>query len=115
MNLKTRTKVPLSFEHFVHSLSDRDLSTCSHHYRLQSSLIDLKHIDFIGSYERLEEDFHHVCKQLSIEASGLPHINQHDTQFAFEEVYTSELIDRVHALYHVDCTNFSYEPGDIFS
>jgi hypothetical protein len=33
-------------------------------------------VDFVGKFERLQEDFNKVCKRLGISKSTLPHINK---------------------------------------
>lgn len=35
-------------------------------------------VDYIGRFERLQEDFLHVCRETGIECSPLPHVNKGD-------------------------------------
>ena len=43
-------------------------------------------VDFVGRFETLEQDFHHICQVLNLEAS-LPHINR-TSHRNFQDYYT---------------------------
>jgi hypothetical protein len=46
-------------------------------------------VDFVGRFERLEQDFNHICDILSIN-TNLPHRNKSPISRAYQELYTEE-------------------------
>jgi hypothetical protein len=36
-------------------------------------------VDFVGRYEQLQKDFHHVCEQMGLPATDVPHVNANKT------------------------------------
>jgi hypothetical protein len=61
--------------------------------RNQSEYLD-EQINFIGSYENLQEDFNSVCNQIGIPPYELPHYNQSQHK-DWSEYYDDELIEFV--------------------
>jgi hypothetical protein len=63
-------------------------------------------IDFCGYYERLENDLQYICEQLCIE----PSIIKKNTILHkdYKEMYTSEMIDKVHDIYMKDVELLGY-------
>lgn len=71
-------------------------------------------VDFVGRYERLQQDWRHVCDQLEIKAK-LPHdLNTKKKRKGkhYSEFYTPELREIVEDTYHDDIKEFGYEFDD---
>lgn len=96
-------------------------------------------VNFIGRYEHLADDFHHVCEVLSISQSNLPHKNRSNSfmrrdndlievlrtlrsklslnqkRFNFKhytQYYDDESVEFVRNLYHKDVETFQYQFGN---
>lgn len=63
-------------------------------------------LDFIGRYERLEEDFERVCQRFGVRAS-LAHVNPSD-HVHYSQYYDTELRELVADFYSKDLQNFGY-------
>jgi len=98
------------FGSFVDYLATLDLASdrCDQHIRMQTSLIDLAHIDFVGRMENLHEDFALVCKQLGIAAL----LERHNAaKYAVEQrdkYFTQEIRQKLGKLYRADISVFNY-------
>ena len=64
-------------------------------------------LDFIGRFENLNEDFHHVCDVLGIENCELPHLIAGNTA-SYIESYNQELSQIVADLYAEEIKLFGY-------
>lgn len=96
-------------------------------------------VDFVGKYERLTDDFDHVCQVLSVAQKRLPHKNKSDSFFRrdndlvemlrtlrsdlsrrrkrnsfkhYTQYYDDECIAFVNNLYRKDIETFHYRFGD---
>lgn len=92
------------FGRFVEFVAEQDLETCDPHLRLQTALIDLDRVDFVGRVERFRDDFGLVCSRIGIPTDA-PHLNPSD---AVDDPYSSALRRRVEELYAPDLDAFSY-------
>ena len=63
-------------------------------------------VDFIGSYEKLTEDFLHVCKVLNLNAS-LPHLNK-SSRRKYKSYYNAETRRIVEEHFREDIELFGY-------
>jgi hypothetical protein len=63
-------------------------------------------VDFVGRYERLTEDFHHVCKVLGLDAS-LPHLNK-SSHREYKSYYNAETRRIVEEHFREDTELFGY-------
>jgi len=70
---------------------------------VQSSLIDISHIDFIGRFESFSEDFSYVLNQLGINNNEIDHINKSSKQ---QLDFSEEIISRVARIYEKDIRVF---------
>ena len=79
---------------------------------LQSEyLIDLNGdiiIDFIGRYERLEEDFQEACTGIGIRAPKLPHKREAANRTAYQRYYTDDTADLIAKHFKRDIEMFGY-------
>lgn len=106
----------MSFEEFV-SWITYSSDTCIHPTRHKNQLDWFTDrngtilVDFIGRFERLEEDWKKVCEQLGIEAS-LPHANKSNVQRRhYTEYYSKKTRDIIAEKFRVDIEHFGYEFG----
>ena len=63
--------------------------------------------DFVGRFERLEQDFASVCERLGIDAA-LPHLNRHEHD-DYRSYYDDESRELVRAQWSEDVVAFDYE------
>lgn len=110
----TRNKFNLSdgeqeLESFIDYVAmNVDLEYGNPHLRLQSSLIDLNHLDFLGRFERFEKDLKEVMNILDIDAS-IKKKNASNRKGNYREYYTDRAKDKVAKLYTKDIKIFNYE------
>jgi hypothetical protein len=99
-----------SFSRFLDYVSAHDLTNCNTHFRLQSCLIDLNEVDFIGRMEHFEQDIKTVFQLLDLPMSEIPHNNKSKPLEKTESVTTRENFQRCYDLYRKDFQLFGYEP-----
>jgi len=79
---------------------------------LQSDyLIDLNGnviVDFIGRYERLEEDFQEACTRIGIRTPKLPHKRQASDRTTYQKYYTDETAELIARHFKRDIEMFGY-------
>lgn len=96
-----------SFEHFVDFVSEEiDLERGNAHLRLQSRLIDLNFLDFLGRYERFQEDLTEVMDILGIEGEIV--WKNASNKGDYHQYYTERTRDKVADLYRKDIQLFGY-------
>lgn len=102
-----------SFADFVLKLNDKSYSKMVFKHLVfkpqHSFILDLNGnigIDFIGRFERLENDFNFICKKLEIKNDLVFH-NQSKHE-PYKTYYTSKLADIVYRLYQDDFELLSY-------
>lgn len=64
-------------------------------------------VDFVGRFERLDEDFAEICSRIGISAS-LPKLNVSNNK-PYREFYTDETKELVRKTFAVDCETFGYD------
>ncbi|MFC1866518.1 sulfotransferase family 2 domain-containing protein [Thermodesulfobacteriota bacterium] len=97
-----------SFENFVEFVKSKDIKRCDHHIRLQSKLIDLNVVDFIGRFERFEEDLIKVTQIIGIEYIKT-YKNESKNKSNYMEYYDDRLQSMVADLYRRDINIFQYD------
>lgn len=81
------------------------------HWRLVDFLCDHNHdpiVDFVGRYERLDEDFAHICKEIGIPVGPLPVANVLKGDLDYRALYTSHSIELVERAFAADLKTFDY-------
>jgi hypothetical protein len=68
-------------------------------------------MDFIGRYEKLEEDFSHVCNVLGIKDASLPRLLSGD-DLNYAQFYNEEMKDIVASKYAEEIAFFKFEFGE---
>lgn len=97
------------FDYFVDYISQLDLDRCDVHFRRQSALIDLNHVDFIGRFEHLERDLLEIAAILKLEATAIPHKNKSKEGRPYQEFYSQRTQEIVGRMYRKDIQMFSYQ------
>lgn len=68
-------------------------------------------LDFVGKYERLEEDFSHICNVVGVRQVRLPRAaaSPNRNQRGYRDYYDSALAEMVYEVYRRDIEEFCYE------
>jgi len=98
-----------SFNNFVNFVAQVNINNCDNHFRLQSRLIDLNHIDYIGRFENFENDLKTVLTKLDIKDMTIDKKNATVDRKPYQEYYNEELKQRVARIYARDINLFSYK------
>ena len=96
------------FAAFVDYVSRQDVGKGDHHLQLQSKLIDLTEVDFLGRLESFDSDFEHVCQVLGIEGRDARRLNVSATRKPYQDYYDEHLRERVRQIYLKDIQIFGY-------
>lgn len=96
------------FEYFVHYLTRQDLANADAHIRLQTKLIPMNHVNFIGRQETMVEDLQHVLQTLGLQNLhvGHKHKSAHEHYSHYYNERTKAIIAR---LYKADIDAFGYQ------
>jgi hypothetical protein len=105
---ETRLKMQ-DFNYFVDHVSDLDINKCDHHICLQSKLIDLNNIDYIGRFENFESDLSEVMQILKIGEITIEKRNASINKSHYKDYYDESLIQKVAKIYYKDIKMFSYD------
>ena len=66
-------------------------------------------VDFIGRYERLEADYHHVCGKIGLKPPPqLPHRRQSKSRGGYRAYYSDATAELIGSRYQADIENFGY-------
>lgn len=97
-----------SFEYFVDFIDRQDLTRGDFHIRLQTTLMPVEEVDFIGRFENFEEDLKLILFALGLEGVDIPHKNKskHDHYSKYYTERTKEIITRK---YKDDIEAFGYD------
>tara|TARA_Y100000114_G_C11709028_1_gene302462 strand:- start:169 stop:786 length:618 start_codon:yes stop_codon:yes gene_type:complete len=98
----------MSFSDFVFSISAQDLTSCSIHHRLQTSLFPADKIDFVGKFENLQEDFTYVLNKIGLNSFKIPHKNK-TSHKNYSLYYDLKSRDIVSDLYKKDIDLLKYQ------
>jgi len=99
-----------NFDGLIDFLETLDLTQCDPHFRLQTCLIPLEAVDFLGRFETFDSDFKKVLAQLDIKSAiKLHRKNATKNRHPYQHYYTPELRDRVAKLYQQDIEALGYE------
>lgn len=96
-----------NFEQFVDYSCELDLNTCDKHFRLQSRLIDLNEVDFIGRFENFDDDFNQVLDTLKLFKTPIPHVNKSNRK-PYHQYYSEQTKLKVKKIYQRDIQLFGY-------
>jgi hypothetical protein len=65
-------------------------------------------VDYIGRYERLEEDFREACKKIGISPPNLPHKRRAKNRIAYQKYFTADTAKLVAEYFRRDIEMFDY-------
>ncbi|MGB3294909.1 MAG: sulfotransferase family protein [Phormidesmis sp.] len=97
------------FENFVDYVAGLDIENCDRHLQLQSRLIDLNHIDYIGHLETFEADLSRVCDIIGIEGNAIARKNASTERRPYQDYYTEAIQAKVRQIYQTDIQLFGYQ------
>jgi hypothetical protein len=105
---KAKRENLLDFNAFVEYLTTWDLKTCDIHFRLQSLLIDMNEVDYIGRMESFEEDLRQVFHILGLQVKKIPHSNKSNNRQDYKSYYNKVTQQKVEQMYRKDLQLFGY-------
>lgn len=85
-----------------------DLGNADHHLALQSRLIDLTQVDYLGRLETFDEDFAAICKRIDVPASQADPRNQSRPVDGEQPQISADLEGMVAQIYRRDFQIFGY-------
>jgi len=97
------------FENFVNFVSEQNISKCNHHLRLQSKLIDMNNLDYLGRFENFREHLKGIMKIIGIPDIKISRINESKDRNGYMSYYDEQLIQKVAEIYSRDINLFSYD------
>lgn len=96
------------FDYFVDFINRKDLITADRHIRLQTSLIPLDNIDFIGRLENFEDDLQHVLSVIGLSVRDIPKKNP-SNHLHYSRYYNERTKEIIRQKYQADVEAFGYE------
>ena len=97
-----------SFEEFVQYLESTNLEYEDVHFRLQTVLVPIEEMDFIGRFENLENDLNLLMEMLELENREILHLNKTEHTH-YSHYYTDETRDIIARIYKTDIEAFNYK------
>ena len=107
----TLTRLQRSPEEFADWVADQDLAEADQHLALQSRLIDLTQVDFLGRLETFDRDLAEVCERLGLPVVPATPRNQTAAARAPSALASPGLQAAVAAMYRKDFQVFGYDPA----
>jgi hypothetical protein len=96
------------FEYFVDFLARQNLATADRHIRLQTKLIPVKEMDFIGRMDNFAADLQYVLGKIGIKEQEIPRRNP-STHAHYSHYYNEQTKAIVAELYKEDIETFGFE------
>lgn len=96
------------FDYFVDFIDKQDLSVADAHIRLQTTLMPLHDLDFIGRLETFSEDLSYVLSVIGLEHIKIGHKNSSQHQH-YSHYYTPRTIKIIAKKYKSDIKAFGYQ------
>ena len=118
-----RQKWDMSFKEFAKLMTKVDLSPedgnyasskiqhACHQFPYVHDINTGQHVNYIGRFENLQQDFDTVCNMIGMPKRELPHSNKTDHKH-YTEYYDDETVDLITQSYHMDINMFNYKYGD---
>jgi hypothetical protein len=108
-------KFKLQPEKYLRQIIEKEKYKEKIHFDDQSDFIcdenDRLMVDFVGRYERINQDFQTICDEVGINIDPRSHVLQwvnNSQHLKYTEYYDQKLIDMVGELYQRDVRNFEY-------
>lgn len=96
------------FDYFVDYIRKQNLHTADAHIRLQTALIPLDEVDFIGRLENFNEDLLYVMGMLGLQHVAIPHKNK-STHTHYSTYYNRKTRQIIAEKYRADIEAFGYQ------
>lgn len=94
---------------FAEHVATLDPETCNVHFRLQSALIDVDAVDYLGRFENYEAEIRTIFDRLDLEMpDALPHKNRSKRAASYQDYYTPETRELIGRIYREDIERFGY-------
>lgn len=97
------------FPDFVEYVSTLNMQTCDPHLRLQSALIDLNHIDYLGRHETMDHDLPAIMKKIGLPDDPIEKTNVSPGRKHYSEYYDDRLKNKTFQIYRNDVRIFGYD------
>lgn len=99
-----------TIEHFAAWTAEQDLTahTTDRHIRLQTRLIDVGQLDFLGRMESFDDDFAHVCRVVGLPERVPERRNRSTPRGVTRENASDELRSIIEDQYRIDYQVFGY-------
>ncbi len=102
----------MPFEEFVDAICNIPDEDSNNHFKSQHKFVSDSNgeplVDFIGKFEKMEEDFSHICRKLNIKKIELPRIRINRNRKPYQYYYNKETIEKVRKRYSKDIEMFGY-------
>lgn len=96
------------FDYFVNFINKKDLKNIDRHIQLQTELIPLDSVDFVGRMENFEEDLNYVLTRLGLPNTTVPH--KHKTNHKhYSQFYNERTKAIIAKKYKKDIETFGYQ------
>ena len=105
---RERMRTIESFAAWVAEQDLSDLSTADRHVALQSRLVDLTQIDFLGRMETFGADFSEVCERVGLSWTEPERRNRSEASGVTRDTASAELRSIVEETYRLDYQVFGY-------
>ncbi len=98
------------FENFIDFVAHQNLNTGNEHIRLQSKLIDINNIDYIGKIENFDTDLTKILEHIGInlDLATIEHKHASKSRLHYSNYYDEKLKQKVAKIYAKDINIFSY-------
>ncbi len=97
------------FDNFVNFVSDLNIEKCNRHVCLQSSLIDLNNIDYLGRMETFEDDTKYIFQKIGLSEERIIPFNVTPNRKHYREYYNKYIVEEVAQIYRKDIQIFGYQ------
>ncbi|MGH3346035.1 MAG: sulfotransferase family 2 domain-containing protein [Nocardioides sp.] len=99
-----------TIENFAAWVAEKDLRArrTNRHLKLQSRMIDLSHVDYLGRMESFDDDFAAVCREVGLPVQTPERRNQSTPRGVTRENASKELRSIVEEMYRRDYQIFGY-------
>lgn len=97
-----------NFEEFVDFVAGLDINKCNSHLRLQTALIDLNNINYLGRMETFGDDVNHIFRKMGLQEKEVVPRNVSSGSKPYQDYYSKELAAKVAQIYRKDIQIFGY-------
>lgn len=97
------------FDYFVDWLAQRDLTHIDRHVQLQTTLIPLKDLSFLGRFETFERDLRFVLDTIGLYDVEIVKLNSSPNRKHYSEYYTKRTKNIIGKIYKKDIIKLGYK------